>query len=327
MPNDFLRAASAPKTNGVRPLAVIPKATSESFTPRSSIAERAVASFIFGALHTSKKRGHLSRDEFLARVPAKRQMSAGFRSHREHRAGHLCPHRHINKRPPLRKATVDHFKSALASLSTCSTQRFPDKPLFLDKKLDQFLGAQLFQIFRARIPLLRQGDWRDLPIWSPASFDRNVVRLLELRSEPRGAQFWRLFSHGHARIGAGFFLSLRRKVCCVNRVAVKEAANEHHLGCEQMQAALATASVYSTQDARAPSSKISMTRSGSPFARCFTNHWSEHGNFHLVRDLCPAHELVEIIEAKVRAEYSRQIAPRRDANRIRAERAATLARK
>ena len=110
----------------------------------------------------------------------------------------------------------------------------------------------------------------------------------------------------------------------VNRVALKEAADEHYLGREQMQPRRNGFGVFA-QNARA----FFQNFNDALIAICrrFTNHRSKHRDFHFVRRLRPTHELIEIIERKCAQEYSRQIALRRDANRIRAERAAAPARK
>ena len=110
----------------------------------------------------------------------------------------------------------------------------------------------------------------------------------------------------------------------VNRVALKKPAKEHDFRRKQMQPRRDGFSVFA-QDARAFFQDFNDRFIA--IGRGFKNHGREHGDFHLVRRLRPTHEFIEIIQRKRAQNDWQQIALRRDADRIRAERAVAPGRK
>ena len=138
----FFAAASAPSTNGVLPLALIPQTTSAPVTPRSSIASAPPPAFVFGPFDAAIKRGHAAGHDALAPAPAKRQTSAESRSHRARPAARWSRRRRKTS-GRLCATPSSPFRSPRARAAAAFAQRFLDKFLFVDEKLDQFLRAHL----------------------------------------------------------------------------------------------------------------------------------------------------------------------------------------
>jgi len=100
-----------------------------------------------------------------------------------------------------------------------ASQRFLNKLLFIDKKLNQIARAHPFEIFRARIALFgeRGREIVDL-ILVTARSDRGMV--VHFRGQPGCAQFRRALRRCHARVGQVLFESAAKGMG-IDRIPLK----------------------------------------------------------------------------------------------------------
>ena len=192
----------------------------------------------------------------------------------------------------MRSEAADHL-DRLGKIDNRAAQRFLNKFFFFDKKLDQFARAH-FSRFSERGLRCSVSAAARLSILSSRRCNVEVCLVAHFRGQPGRAQFRRAFRRRDARIGKILFQSPSKRVR-VNRVAMKQAAEQNHFRREQMKTRRHRFGVFA-QTTRAFFDDFHDARVA--VRRGFENNRRQHRDFHLVRGLRPAHEFVEIIQGE-----------------------------